>query len=174
LNKGYVGLIVYLIFVLCAPILIAGYYFAPRDVSWIGPVEDFIRKDWKPNAKFYGFDDAFFLYENGKEQFFFLNDSQREFISYMNGLTGKVDRQLKSSISRESVDGILAADKVLAFVHRFPEGFGNRGLYGSAEVEYFILGDKLGIGMEGGIIMQDRLSGESSQFSVWQITNLVL
>ncbi len=174
LNRGYIGLIVYLAFVLCAPVLIAYYYLAPRDVSWIGPVEDFIRKDWEPNATYYGLEDGFFLYENGEEQFFFLNDSQGEFISYMKGLTGKVDRQLKSSISKESVDEILATDKILAFVHRFPEGFGDRGLYGKAEVAYFILADKIGTGMEGGIIMQDRRSGESSQYSVWQITNWVL
>ena len=89
MNKGYIGLIVYLAFVLCAPIMIADYYFAPRDVSWISPVEDFIRKDWKPNATYYGLEDGFFLYENGEEQFFFLNDSQGEFIAYMNDLTGK-------------------------------------------------------------------------------------
>jgi hypothetical protein len=51
-----------------------------------------------------------------------------------------------------------------------PEGFGDRGLYGKAELAYFILGDKLGTGLEGGTIMQDRLSGEYSQYSVWQIT----
>lgn len=174
MNRGYIGIIVYLVFVLCAPILIVGYYVSPRDVSWIGPVEDFINKEWKPNATFKGLGDSFFLYENGKEQYFFLNDSQKEFISYMRGLSGRVNRQLESSISIEFVDEILAADNVLAYGHRFPEGFGYFGLYGSAEVAYFILEDKLGRGMEGEIIMQDRRSGEYSQFSVWQITNWVL
>jgi hypothetical protein len=124
INRGYIGIIVYLVFVLCAPILIAGYYVTPRDVSWIGPVEDFINKEWKLNSTFNGLGDSFFLYENGKEQYFFLNDSQREFISYMKGLAGRVNRQLESSVSIEFVDEILAADKVLAYGHRFPVGFG--------------------------------------------------
>ena len=174
LNKGLLGVIVYLAFVLCAPILLAGYYIAPRDGSWISSVEDFIRKEWKPNATFYGLEDSFFLYENGEEQYFVLNDSQKEFVSYMKGVSGRVNRQLKSSVSRESVDEILAADKVLAFGHRFPEGFGHFGLYGSAEVAYFILEDKLGKGMEGEIIMQDRRSGEYSHYALWQITDWVL
>jgi len=165
----------YVASVLFISIMIAGYATAVRDISWIEPVENYIRKEWRHNATYYGLEfDAFFLYENGEEKYFVLSDSQQEFIAYMKDLSGKVDKQLRISFSKESVDEILAADKVLEFVHRFPEGFGHFGLYGSAEVAYFILEDKLGMSMEGAIIMQDRRAGEYSQYSLWQITNWVL
>lgn len=175
MNKVHVGPILFMAIVSFTALLAISYSIAPRDVSWIETVEDFIRKEWKPNATYWGLEsDAFFLHENGKEEFFALLSSQREFISYMKGLTGKVDRQLDSSVSKEYVDEILASDKVLAFVHRFPEGFGHFGLYGSFEVAYFILEDKTGKNLEGAIIMQDRRAGEYSHYSVWQITDWVL
>lgn len=175
MKRGYIGLILFIILIISSTaLLVIGHSIAPRDVSWIETVEDFIGKEWKPNSTFWGLEyAAFFLHENGKEQFFILNSSQLEFISYMDCLAGKVDRQLAGSVSREYVDEILAADKVLAYSHRFLEGFGHFGLYESYAVAYFILEDKTGRNLEGTIIMQDRHS-ENSHFSVWQITDWIL
>jgi hypothetical protein len=92
----------------------------------------------------------------------------------MKDLTGKVNRKLESSTSKDYVDEILTSDKVLAFGHRFPEGFGLLGLYGSFEVAYFILEDKMGKNLEGTIIMQDRRAGEYSHYSVWEIADWIL
>ena len=171
MNKRHIGPVVYLVLVTLTTTLAFSFSIAPRDVSWVETVEEFIREEWKVNITYWGLEDGFFLYENGKEQFFSLLSSQREFISYMKGLASKVNRQLNSSVSKEYVDEILDADKVLVFVHRFPEGFGPFGLLGSFEVAYFILEDKMGEGLEGAIIMRDRRAGEYSHYSVWQITD---
>jgi hypothetical protein len=169
-NKRYIGPIVYVALVSLTATMAFSFSIAPRYVSWIETVENFIREEWKSNATYWGLEDGFFLHEHGKEQFFALLSSQREFISYMKGLTSKINKQLNSSVSKEYVDEILATDKVLQFVHRFPEGFGLFGLYGSSEVAYFILEDKLGKNIEGTIIMRDRCV-EYSHYSVWQITD---
>jgi hypothetical protein len=172
MNKHHVSVIIYLAMVLLTPILLISA--ASKDVSWISEVENYIKKEnWIPNEEYAPLAYAsFFLYENGEEQFFLLS-SQREFISYMDALAGRVTVQTRSSISREFVDEILAADRVLSYVHRFPEGFGPLGLCGSFEVAYFILEDKLWEDLEGKIIMQDRRAGEYSHYSVWQIPNWI-
>ena len=89
----------------------------------------------------------------------------------MDALLSRFITRTGNSISKESLDEILTTDRVLSYAHRFPESFGPLGLSGSFEAAYFILEDKLGEGLEGTIIMQDRRSGEYSHYSVWQITN---
>ena len=175
MNKQYIGPIVYLILVSLTTTLAFSFSIAPRDVSWISEVESWIRREnWEPDREYIPLMlDAFFLYENGEEEFFYLY-VHHDFVSYMKGLTGKVNRKLESSISKEYVDEILTSDKVLTFVHRFPEGFGLFGLYGSFEVAYFILDDKARKNLEGTIIMQDRRAGEYSHYSVWEIADWIL
>jgi len=171
-NKRYIGPVVYLVLVSLTATLAFSFSIAPRDVSWTGEVKDWIgRENWIPDREYIPLSYAsFFLYENGEEQFFVLN-SQKEFSSYMDALLGRFVTKTRSSISKESLDEILAMDKVLVYAHRFPESFGPLGLSGSFEVGYFILEDKLEEGLEGTIIMQDRRAGEYSHYSVWQITD---
>ncbi len=172
MNKHHVSVIIYISMVLVIPILIISA--ASKDVSWISEVENHIKKEnWVPDVEYvplaFG---SFFLYENGEEQFFVLT-SEREFESYMDALASRVSIQTKTSITREALDEILAADKVLSYVHRFPESFGPLGSCGSFEVAYFILEDKLEQGLEGKIVMQDRRAGEYSHYSVWQIPDWI-
>ena len=173
--KRYGGALIFITVLSLTSVLIIGFHFASRDVTWIGEVENYIKKEnWEPDKEYIPLMDwAFFLHENGEEQYFYLY-SQSEFIAYIKGLMNRVDKQIRSSIPKVSVDEILAEDRVMALVHRFPEGFGNFGLLGSSEVAYFILEDKFGKGLEGTIIMQDRRAGEYSHYSVWQITDWVL
>lgn len=173
MNRSFVAVVVfYVASILFVSILIVGYATATRDVSWIDEVESFIkRENWEPDREYVPLNDwSFFLYENGEEEFFFLH-SQSEFINYMKGLTERVDMQIENSVPQEFVDEILAADRIMAVVHRFPEGFGHFGLSGSSEVAYFILEDKSGRGLEGTIMMQDRRAGEYSQYGLWQTTD---
>ena len=175
MNKQHIGPIVYLILVSLTTTLAFSFSIAPRDASWINEVENRIRREnWEPNREYIPLmSDSFFLYENGEEEYFYLY-SHQDFVSYMKGLTGKINRKLESSTSKEYMDEILTSDRVLAFVHRFPEGFGFLGLYGSFEVAYFILEDKIRENVEGTIIMQDRRAGEYSHYSVWEIADWIL
>ena len=120
MNKDYAGAVVYTSLVLCAAVLIAEYFTATRDNSWIGEVENFMKKEnWEPNSEFQPMQDwAFFLYENGEKQYFYL-ESQNEFISCINNVMDRINRQVKESISEELLNDILASDKVLLLVHRF-------------------------------------------------------
>jgi hypothetical protein len=169
-NKRNIGPIIFIAIITFTALLTISYSIAPQDVSWIGEVEDYIKKEnWEPDREYIPLSYAsFFLYENGEEQFFVLT-SHKEFVSYMDALLGRFVTKTGSSISRESLDEMLAKDKVLVYAHRFPESFGPLGLSGSFEVSYFILEDKLGEGLEGSIIMRDRRAGEYSHYSVWQI-----
>jgi len=173
-NKRHIGPIVYLVIVTLTASVAFSISIAPKDISWIDEVENWIKKEnWIPDVQYHPISYAsFFLYENGEEQFFVLN-SQKEFASYMDALLGRFVAKINSSISRESLDEILSMDRVLVYGHRFPESFGPLGLSGSFEVGYFILEDKLGEGLEGTIIMQDRRAGEYSHYSVWQITDWI-
>jgi hypothetical protein len=159
------------IFLLIAILIIS---IASKDNSWIIEVENCITEEnWMPDVRYEPISHAsFFLYENGEENFFVLT-SQKDFVSYMDALVGRFVTQTEKAISKEKLDEILAADKVLSYAHRFPTSFGPLGLSGSFEVAYFILEDKLGEGVEGKIIMQDRRAGEDSHYSVWQITDWV-
>jgi hypothetical protein len=175
-NKDYAGALVYVAVVLCAVVLIANYSTSTRDVSWIDEVENFIQKEnWELDREYVPLMDwAFFLHENGTEQYFFL-ESQSEFISYINGVMDRIDRQVKESISEEFLEDILAADKVVKVVHRFstksslwraPNNFGMNVDYDRA---YFVLEDKLGTGLEGTIIVREHNFGDSYyKYSVWQ------
>jgi hypothetical protein len=171
-NKRYIGPIIFIAIITSTALLTISYSIAPRDISWISKVENWIKEEnWEPDVQYEPISYAsFFLYENGEEQFFGLT-SQKEFASYMDGLLGSFVTKTRNSISKESVDEILAVDKVLSYVHRFPASFGPLGLSGSFEVAYFILEDKLGEELEGKIVMQDRRTGEYSHYSVWQITD---
>ena len=173
LDKGFRAAIAfYVASVLFTSIMIVGYATAVRDVSWIGEVENFIKKEnWEPDREYIPLSDcSFFLYENGEEEYFYLN-SQSEFITYIKGLMGIVDKQVRSSIPRDTVDEILSKDRVMVLVHRFPTGFGILGILGRSEVAYLILEDRFGEGREGTIIMQDYRAGEYSHYSIWQITD---
>lgn len=182
MNKNYAGVLIYVSLVICGVVLIANYVVATRDISWIGEVENFIdEKNWEPESEYVPMMDwAFFLHENGTEQYFFL-ESQSEFISYINNLMNRIDRQVEESISDQFLDEILAKDKVLKIVHRFstksslwraPNNFGMNIDYDKA---YFILEDKLESGLEGAIIAREQSMGEEDyRYSVWQITNSFL
>ena len=173
LDKGFRAAIAfYVASVLFTSIMIIGYATAVKDVSWIGKVENFIKKEnWEPDREYIPLSDcSFFLYENGEEEYFYLN-SQSEFINYIKGLMGRVDKQVRSSIPRDTVDEILSKDRVMVLVHRFPTGFGILGILGRSEVAYLILEDRFGEGREGTIIMQDYRAGEYSHYSIWQITD---
>ena len=171
-NKRHIGPIVYLVIVSLTASVAFSISIAPKDISWINEVENWIKKEnWIPDVQYHPISYAsFFLYENGEEQFFVLT-SQKEFVSYMDALVGRFLTKTNSSISKAYLDEILSTDKVLCYAHRFPARFGPFGLSGSFEVGYFILEDKLGEGLEGKIIMQDRRAGEYSNYSVWQITD---
>ena len=172
MNKRHIGPIIYLVLVSLTAALAFSISIAPRDISLIDEVENWIRKEnWVSDVRYEPISYAsFFLYENGEEQFFVLT-SHKEFVSYIDALLGRFVTKTRSSISKESLDEILDTDKVLVYAHRFPESFGPLGLSGSFEVAYFILEDKMGEGLEGAIIMRDRRAGEYSHYSVWQITD---
>ena len=175
MNKKYAGFIVCAL-VIFGVLLIANNYTGTRDVSWINEVEDLIKKEnWEPNSEYIPMQDwAFFIYENGEGQYFLLK-SNEEFISHINDLMNRIDRQIEESISDEFFDEILATDKVLAVVHRFdtksslwraPNNFGSNVNYDRV---YFVLEEKLGKGLEGTIIVHEHVSGESYyKHSVWQ------
>jgi hypothetical protein len=177
-NKNYAGALVYVALVLFAIVLIANYSSATRDVSWIDEVENFIQKEnWEPDREYVPLMDwAFFLHENGTEQYFYL-ESQSEFISHINSVMNRIDRRVEESISDELLDEILATDKVLAVVHRFstksgmwtaPNNFGSKVNYDRV---YFVLEEKLGTGLEGAIIVREHNFGDSYyKYSLWQIS----
>jgi hypothetical protein len=181
-NKKYAGFIVCALLVIFGALLIANIYSNTRDVSWINEVEDLIKKEnWVADSEYIPMQDwAFFIYENGEGQYFLLK-SNEEFISHINDLMNRIDRQIEESISDESFDEILATDKVLAVVHRFstkssfwnaPNNFGMNVDYDKA---YFILEDKLGEDLEGTIIVREHSMGEEDyRYSVWQIINSFL
>ena len=177
-NKIYAGFIVCSSLVIFSALLIANYNTGTRDVSWINEVEDSIKKEnWEPNSEYIPMQDwTFFIYENGEGQYFLLKSNQ-EFISHINSIMNRIDRQVEESISDEFFDEILATDKVLAVVHRFstksdlwtpPNNFGSSINYDKL---YFVLEDKSGKGLEGTIIVREHAFGERHyNYSVWQIT----
>lgn len=121
MNKTYLSAVIYFLLILCAIVLVAEYVTATRDISWINEVEDFIKKeDWVPNSEYIPLQDwAFFLYENGTEQYFYLTN-QNEFISYINTILNRVNRQVEDSISQDLLEELLSTGKVIELVHRFP------------------------------------------------------
>jgi hypothetical protein len=149
-------------------VLDISFSIAERDVSWIGEVENWIKEEnWEPDREYIPLmPRAFFLYENGGEQFFYLY-SHQEFSSYIRGLTNDLDRQV-GSISREiMMDEILAKDKVLLSLLRHPSDFGLFNEYWGA---YFILDDKLDMNLEGTVIIGDI----KMRYTVWDITDWFL
>lgn len=168
MNKRHIGPIVYLVLVSLTATLAFSFSIAERDISWISEVENWIRKEnWEPDREYIPLMlDAFFLFENGEEQFFRLY-SHQEFSSYIRGLVNDVDRRI-DYISREFLtDEVLAKDKVLELVGRFPFDFGFLNKYGAA---YFILEDNLDMNLEGTIIIFDI----KGRLGIWEITNWFL
>jgi len=173
-----IGTIAVVLLAIFGALLNANDYRGTRDVSWIDEVEDLIKKEnWVPNSEYIPMQDwAFFIYENGERQYFYLK-SNDEFISHINSVMNRIDRQIEESISDEFFDEILATDKVLAVVHRFstktsswraPNDFGMNIDYRKA---YFVLEDKLGADLEGTIIVREQSMGEEDyRYSVWQIS----
>jgi hypothetical protein len=181
-NKRYVGVLIYVALVLSAVVLIANYLTAPRDVSWIGEVENWIKEEnWELDKKYLpGMDWSFFLHENGTGQYL-VQEFQSEFISNINSLMNRIDRQVEESISYEFLVEILAKDKVLVIVHRFPtmnpqmRSAPRLGWIRNYDAVYFILEDRLETGLEGTIIIRERYKEEPSfRYSVWQITDYAL
>ena len=168
LNKTYLGVVVYFLLIICAGVLIAEYVTATRNISWIGEVEDFIKKeDWVPNSEYIPLQkSAFFLYENGTEQYFYLTN-QKEFISYIDNILNKVNRQVEESISQDLLEELLSTGKVLELVHRFSTK--SFGLILTYRIAYFVLDDKSNSDFEGTIITREENS-KTSKISVWQIT----
>jgi len=167
-NKRYIGPIVYLVLVSLTTTVAFSFSIAERDVSWVSEAENWIRKEnWEPDREYIPMMSvAFFLIENGEEQFFRLY-SHQEFSSYMRGLVNDVDKRIEY-ISREFLmDKILAKDRVLELVGRFPFDFGFFNKYGAA---YFILEDNLDMNLEGTIIIFDI----KGRYGVWEITNWFL
>ena len=154
-------------------VLVAEYVTATRDISWINEVEDFINKeDWVSDSEYVPMQDwAFFLYENGTEQYFYLTN-QKEFISYINSILNQVNRQVEESISEDLLDDILFTGNVLELVHRFPTN--SFGWIPTNEfdwkidyrIAYFVLDDNLDTGLKGTMIVRET----NSKISVWQIT----
>jgi hypothetical protein len=176
LNKTYLGAVVYFLLIISAGVLVAEYVTATRDISWINEVEDFIKKeDWVPDSEYVPMQDwAFFLYENGTEQYFYLTN-QKEFISNIDNILNQVNRQVEESISEDLLDEILATGKVLELVHRFPtksEGWVPTNEFDwkvDYRIAYFVLDDKSNSDFEGTIITRETNS-KTSKISVWQIT----
>ena len=173
MNKTYLGVVVYFLLIICAGVLIAEYVTATRDISWIIEVEDFIKKeDWVSNSKFEPMQDwAFFLYENGTEQYFYLTN-QKEFITYINTILNRINRQVEDSISEDLLDEILSTGKVLELVHRFPTN--SFGWVPTNEfdwkvdyrIAYFVLDGTSVTDLGGTMIVRET----NSKISVWQIT----
>jgi hypothetical protein len=147
--------------------LAVNFSIAERDVSWINEIEDWIKEEnWIPDREYVpAMMSSFFLYENGEEQFFLLN-SHQEFWPYIEGLVNDIDRRIRY-IPREFLDEILAKDKVMAYLLRFPLDFRLFNEYGIA---YFILEDKSDMNLEGTIIIRDT----QGRLGVWEITNWFL
>jgi len=161
----YVGPILYLVLVSLAATVTFSFSIAERDVSWVVEVENWIRKEnWEPDREYIPMMlNAFFLIENGKEQFFRLY-SHQEFSSYIRGLVNGVDKRVEYVSMEVLMDKILAKDKVLELVGRFPFDFGLLNKYGAA---YFILEDNSDMNLEGTIIIVDI----KGRYGVWEITN---
>ena len=88
---------------------------------------------------------------------------------------------VRVSVPEEDVDEILGSDKVLLLVHRFSSGIGgwrapNR-FYLSLDYNnaFFVLEDKLGAGLEGTIIVQEKIRQEPYyKYSFWEIVDWLL
>ncbi|MCW3996981.1 MAG: hypothetical protein NWF10_00190 [Candidatus Bathyarchaeota archaeon] len=165
------GAVIFLACVVLATLLSVSYSIAGREVSWIPIVEENIKKEnWLPDVKYEPIaSKSFFLYENGEEQFFIL-ESRREFTSNIEGLLTSVDRKLDYVISRDHFDRILAKDRVVGFVLRFPNNYGLLFDVGNA---YFVLEDVLGEDLEGTILVRRFDSSRMDwDYIVWEITTL--
>lgn len=83
-------------------------------------------------------------------------------------------RLLKSSIREETMDEVLAADKVLELHYRHPSSWVPQNILGEMRnfvSAYFVLEDKLRAGLEGTIILNEEHSAEHYfTYSVWEIT----
>jgi len=167
-NKRYIGPIIFIAIITFTTFFAISFSFAPRDISWIGQVEDWIREEnWEPDREYIPLMlDAFFLYENGEEQFFRLY-SHNDFSAYIRGLVNDVDRIVDYTSRDFLVDEILVKNKVLELVLRFPLNFGLFRKYGSA---YFILEDKLNMDLEGTIIIHDT----QDRYTIWEIADWFL
>ena len=173
MNKGYIGPLIFITIVAFTAFLTISFSIAPRDVSWINEVENWIRREnWELGREHDPIMlDSFFLCENGEEEFFYLY-SQNEFVFYIDDLTDDIDRMIIESISKEKLDEILATNKVLIQNSRMPENYFTFGKYWNG---YFILEDHLGMGLEGAIILQ-HWSPELSDtyYDVWEIKDWIL
>lgn len=166
-NKRHIGPVIFIAMIMFTTFFAISFSFAPRDISWIGQVENWIkRENWEPDREYIPLMlDAFFLYENGEEQFFRLY-AHNNFSAYIRGLVNDVDRRL-DYVSREFFDEILAEDRVLELVLRFPVEFGFFNKFGAA---FFVLEDKLDLDLEGTIVVYDT----SGRYSVWEIADWFL
>ena len=168
----------YVVSVLFISIVIAGYATAVRDVSWIVTVENLIKKEnWRPNATFDGLEPStYYLYEDGEEQFFKLNNTQ-ELASCVFGLLDRVNRQVKYSMPEIEFNETLAADKLLGVGTRFPVKWQSPSSLWTIEYSsfYLVLEDKLGTGLEGTVIVTEHLHAEPwHRYNVYEISNWTL
>jgi len=179
MNKNKLGVVFSSLVVLFSVVLLANYFSATRDVSWIRTLKDYIQEEnWEPDQEYEPLADwAFFLYENETEQFF-ISKSRLELISFINGLMNDVDRQVHTSISKDSLDEMLVKDKILIVVHRFstksslwtpPNSFANKVDYDKL---YFVLEDNSINNLKGTIIVREHyFESQEINYSVWQLSN---
>jgi hypothetical protein len=168
LNKRHIGPIIFIAIITSTAFLTISYSTAPRDISWISEVENWIRREnWEPDRECIPLMlDAFFLYENGEEEFFYLY-SHHEFVSYIISLENDIDRKVLDSISKQFLDEVLASNKVLQHSLRFSRDFPRGGKYVDA---YFILEDNLGRGLDGTIILEHFSTDPAENYyDVWEI-----
>jgi hypothetical protein len=173
MKKGNVGPLIFTVIVLSTLVLVSSFFFVPRSTSWIGEVENKIREEnWEPDREYIPLMlDAFFLYENGEEEFFYLY-SHHEFVSYIIQLENKVNRKINNSITEEFLDEVLASNKVLQHNLRLMIPF---RFYEYYENSYFILEDNLEMGLEGTIIFQhSSFNPYESYYAVWEIADWIL
>ena len=180
MNRTFVAVILYVCLVLLAGVLIVDHVTATRDVSWTSEVEAFIEDaTWLPETEFHPIMDwAFFFYENGTEKYFDL-ESRNELKQSINNIMNRIDRRIIESISEDSMERILANDRVLEVYHRFPtksgmwnspNDFGNRISYDRV---YLVLEEKQRINVNTtltGTIIVREAAADSYKYSVWQIS----
>jgi len=170
LNKGA---LIFLVVVVLTTLLSVGFVNAGREVSWISTIEELIiEENWIPDKEYWPIMvRSFFLIENGEDQFFLL-EFHDQFVSYVEGLLGSVDRKLPLNLSRDSLDELLSNGRFLELYYRFPTTV---GVLEDVIVAYFVLEDGLGLDLDGAILVRDKSSSgpgrENKWYSVWEITD---
>lgn len=142
MNKRHIGPMIFIAMITFTTFFAIRFSFVPRDFSWIVEVENWIkRENLEPDREYIPLTIAV----------------------YIRGLVNDVDRRL-DYVSREFLDEILAEDRVLKLVLRFPVEFGFFNKFGAA---FFVLEDKLDLDLEGTIVVYDT----SGRYSVWEIAD---